>query len=352
MNCVVGVDIGSAHMKYCVLDIDKLESRTGIIPLWLSGDRMKMIAESFSFLVNKKLREYKIMHLGVVSSFEAAFAAEPWKSSEIQNAVLNVANKYDAYTFNERLKLVDMNREQWVPLSSKYSVGYVASLLLKTGLFIQMNSASTVIAGVKNQNYVSINPYKNTSGEGAWIGALYTPLSTVAEHGMISGRYCNLSPYGAQTEDIINILFPEKIKKALEKYGANIDLSYEDSVNRFLQLLGQLPGYNQLCNLENQVKLFSLMCYYKILDKIRNMVFQVLSFMDLDFNDTEIIISGVGKDLFLKESLRLFSNVKDVEEYLYSDLCINLESFAIAMAIAKEKLNLHIMEGVKTGKKN
>lgn len=80
--------------------------------------------------------------------------------------------------------------------------------------------------------------------------------------------------------------------------------------------------------------------------------FQVLSFMDLDFNDTEIIISGVGKDLFLKESLRLFSNVKDAEEYLYPDLCINLESFAIAMAIAKEKLNLHIMEGVKTGKKN
>lgn len=90
----------------------------------------------------KKLGEYKITGLGLVSSFEATFASDPSKSREIQKTILDITKEYDVYTLNESLVLTDPNNEQWIELSTIYAIGYIASLLLDTGLFIQMNSAS------------------------------------------------------------------------------------------------------------------------------------------------------------------------------------------------------------------
>jgi len=347
MSYIAGIDLGSAHIKYCIVNVESKRSETGTIPLWIqSRDKIEVIKNAFSFLIENKLREYKIKYIGIVSSFEATFIPDPDKCIKIQKAILDTAEEkgYELYSINHQLKLVNLIKEEWIPLSVIYSIGYIASLILKAGLLIHMNSASTVIAPVKNHKYVSINPHKYTSGEAAWIGALLTPLSSISQHGLMFGNYCNLSPYGAYTGDVINVLFQKEFRKILEKLNASVKIDYKKSVGRFLQLLGQLQNSNGIYNFENQVKISALMFYYDLLNKIRRMVFQVMSSIDANVDNMKFIVSGIGKDLVLKKVLSFTKNVYDIEEYLDPEICVNLESFGIIAAITKHKFDVNIIK--------
>jgi len=305
---------------------------------------------AFSFLINEKFKGYKIADIGLVSSFEATFASDPSKIHEIQKTIMDAAEEYDVYTLDEKLKLTEPLKEQWIPMSTIYPIGYIASLLLDTGLLIHMNSASTVIAPVKKHVYVSINTHKYTSGEAAWVGALLTPLSRIIGQGLIFGHYCDLSPYGAHTGDIINILFPDKFKRVLKELNAAVDLSYAYSADRFLQLLGQHRNYDGTYNLENQVNLFALLSYHEVLSKIRKMIFRILSFMDFHLSETKFVVSGIGKDLFLKEALNFTRNVEDISKYLNPEVYITLESFGVAAAIAQKKFNVDVIKVMRDEK--
>jgi len=213
-----------------------------------------------------------------------------------------------------------------------------------------MNSASTVIAPVKKHVYVSINTHKYTSGEAAWVGALLTPLSRIIGQGLIFGHYCDLSPYGAHTGDIINILFPDKFKRVLKELNAAVDLSYAYSADRFLQLLGQHRNYDGTYNLENQVNLFALLSYHEVLSKIRKMIFRILSFVDFHLSETKFVVSGIGKDLFLKEALNFTRNVEDISKYLNPEVYITLESFGVAAAVAQKKSNVNVIKVMRDEK--
>lgn len=345
MKYTVGIDIGSAHIKYCLLDLESYHISVKTIPLWTpsSVERSTLIEGGISSILNE-IRGYNVVALGLVSSFERAFASDPKITSKVKERILTLVKEYDAYTFNEDASLINLKDHQWIETSVIPSIGYVASLLIDAGLFIQMNSASTVIAPIKEHKYTPINRYPYISGEAAWVGALSTPLIHILKNGLIFGcLYDNLSLYGASVGDVINILYPEKLKKMLKKISAPTEfvnnLHREHSINAFIQLLlGTDKTYGGY-NIQNQIKIFALMAYHEFLNKIRKWVFQVLSGVDLDPEKTEIIISGIGKDPFLKDALYFIPNVTDIEKYFPPPVDVDLESLGVALAIAQKISN-------------
>lgn len=365
-EAIVGIDIGSSHVKTIILNKTNFnESTTFIYPIWaiaenagIKSKKEELIFRAVTITLRKLQEQYRFVHANIVTSLEAAF---PFLDviSQLKSIEKNLSN-INFYTITNNLVVIPIddiahpNR-----MSSIRSIQYIAEKILNDGILIHMNSASTVIVPVVNG--VSIEQKLHySSGIGLWVGALLTPVFQVSNKCILFGDEFLTSPANVYLYDILpNILPEQKLQAILEIYNVPIQLGKEkDKKNkkasyfRLLQYLGCFPEevHHNLTlrrpyNMENQVKIASMYLYHKFLNTTFENILKVLSRVDISLSNLEIIISGIGKEFALPDSLYLFRNkLTDIEMYIPKPYCIVLEAFGAALSLYE------LLEDVKLSK--
>ncbi|GEM_PF-2454136 len=367
-EAIVGIDIGSSHIKTIILDETNFnESIIFIYPIWaiaenagIKSKKEELIFQAVTTTLRKLREQYRFVHANVVTSLEAAF---PFLDaiSRLKSIEKNLSN-VNLYTVTSDLMVAPVENVAYPNrMSSIKSIQYIAKKILKDGILVHMNSASTVIVPVVNGASIE-QKIHYSSGIGLWVGALLTPIFQISHKCILFGDEFLTSPSNVYLYDILQNILPEqKLQAILEIYNVPIQLEKEkDKTNkkasyfRLLQYLGCFPEevYHNLIlgrpyNMENQVKIASLYIYHKFLDIIFENILKVLSRVDIPLENLEIVMSGVGKEFVLPDSLYLFRNkLTDIEMYIPKPYCIVLEAFSAALSLYE------LLEGVNLSKEN
>lgn len=340
---MLGLDIGSANLKYIALDPNKKEvTHFGCVPLW--SKRINLLKKTVAG-VKHIIEIIKPEYVNIVSSFEIVEKKPIHILEMFYETLLTEFDNTIFYTLTRDCNVIDIynaqKRASDLITSAVQGVAYIGTHIVDNGVLINMNSASTVVIPILKNRYQSISGYKFSSGEARWIGALYTPVETFTDSGVINGHITKLAPYGAHTVDVFNILDKSRLEEILGLYGVNKTLyPQEDSLYKIFHSLAYYPKNINKTSI-NQAKIFSLYIYHKLQDIIREMIFQIFSFLNLDPEEIPIITCGIGKDLILKNGLRNF-NVHDISSYLSFPLWVYVEAFGSALALLEKIENKHI----------
>lgn len=342
-NSIAGLDIGSANLKYVIVDSNKEKIiNSGCIPLWSKKiSLVKKVVGAVKYIVETAKPEC----INIVTSFEIVKEKPVHTLEEFYETLLDELN-IPIYTITKDCTVIDMRAAQKKASelvgSSVQSAAYAGTHIIDDGILITMNSASTIVIPIVEKEYCPISNYKFDSGEARWIGALYTPVINFLETGIIYGHITKLAPYGAHTVDIFNILNRAKLEQALDLYGIDKSIfSQEASFYKIFHSLTHFYAKNINETLRTQTKIFSLYVYYNLQNTIREMVFQVISALNLDPEATPIIIGGIGRDLILKNALQWFLT-DDIERYIPLPLWTYIEAFGSALALLEKIENKYI----------
>lgn len=337
---ILGLDIGSANLKYVVLDSEKREVLSlGCIPLWTRKmDLLKKMVGAVGYIE----RTVKPSSMSIVTSFEITEREPVHILEEFYGTLLDKFRNVKIITITKDCSVIDVdvaqkNASQFIG-SAVQGAAYVGMHVIDTGILVAMNSASTIVLPIIGKSYCPVSDHKFSSGGGRWIGALYTPVENVINRGIVNGRMTALAPYGAHTVDIFNILHNAQLEEMLSLYG--VDRNLYPREGSFMKVLHSLACFSETITeiSMNQARIFSLYVYYKLEDIIREMTFQTLSALDLDTEKTPITVCGIGKDLVLKNALRYF-RVQDIESYVPFPLWSYTEAFGGALALLERAHN-------------
>jgi len=351
-NCaIVGLDIGSSHLKFVVFDDMKLsKGRTLIYPIWaisenagVKSKKDELIFQAIEVTLKRFQDEYGCVNVGVVTSIEAAF---PFLnvSSRLRSINRHIPN-INFYTIDNSISVVPLeNVTRPNRMSSIRGIQYIARKLLRDGILVHMNSASMVIVPVVEGQIIN-QELHYSSGIGLWIGALLTPLFQVSQKGILFGEEFPTSPANVYLYDILPEILPkQKFLDIISGYNLPVQLEKADeksSYFRLLQYFGCFPDttyYNPILkkpyNMKNQIKIASFYTYNKLLNIILENVLKVLSRVDIPLGDLEIVISGIGKDFVLFDSLYLLKDkLVDIDQYITKPYSIFLEAFSAAISV-------------------
>ncbi|KYK35442.1 MAG: hypothetical protein HXS48_04145 [Theionarchaea archaeon] len=339
---VLGLDVGSANVKYVAIDQEKREViDSGCIPLWTQKISVLKKTVGAVKYITKSMDPASI---NVVTSFEVV-EKKPVHALEAFYETLSNEIDVPLYTLTKECTLTDIataqtHAEEFVT-SALHGAAYAGTHILDNGIVMTMNSASTIVLPIIQRRYHPINDHKFSSGEARWLGVLFTPLEKVFETAPLNGRMTKLAPYGAHTGDIFNILNSSGLEKVLSLYGVDKALySQEDSVYKIFHTLAY-PLRDITEDIQTQAKLFSLYVYHNLENIIREMVIHVFSALNFDPDTTPIAACGIGKDLLLKPALRQFI-VHDIEAVIPFPLWTYIEAFGSALALLEQTGDTHI----------
>lgn len=365
---IVGIDVGSSHIKTVILNKTNFDdSIVFIFPIWsiaenagIKSKKDKLIFQAITSILREIQKQYRFVHVNVVTSLEAAFPFLDVMSQlkSIERSLSNV----NLYTITDNLVVTPIEHIIYSNrMSSLRSLQYIAEKILKDGVLIHMNSASTVTVPVVNG--ISLKQKLHySSGIGLWIGVLLTPLFQLSNKCILFGEEFPVSPANVYLYDILPNILPEQVlRNVLKTYNMPIQLEKEknrdnkkSSYYRLLQYFGCFPEgiyYNSALNkpydMENQIKIASIYLYHKLLNIIFENILKVLSRIDIPLSGVEIVISGIGKEFALPDSLYLFRNkITDIEVYIPKPYCIVLEAFSAALSLYE------FLEDVKLSKED
>lgn len=339
---ILGLDIGSANLKYIAIDPDgKKVVNLGCIPLWSKKiDILKKTTGAVKYIAEKT----KPDSINIVTSFEIVEKRPVQTLRRFYETLLNEL-EMPGYTLAGNCTVVNIEtakeRASEFIGSAVQGAACVGTHIINDGILIAMNSASTIAVPIVEGRYRPISNHKFCSGEARWIGALYTPVEKVVHTGIINGHMTRLAPYGAHTVDIFNILNSPHLEQALNLYGVDRKLyPREDS---FYKIYHSIVCINDEIDEISmiQARIFSLFVYYNLLDIVREMILQVFSALSMDPEKTPIVVCGIGKDMILRNALQDF-NVHDVEKHIPFPLWSYIEAFGSALALLENMKDIRI----------
>ncbi len=205
-----------------------------------------------------------------------------------------------------------------------------------------MNSSSTLFIPVKKGIAVPLEPHYS-SGIGMWTGALYRHVFNITGNGVyVFGRKIYISPIAGSLTDIIFQIMPEKAEEMLKLHNSpvKIDELRRNSGKRIMHILGIFPRReyrNFRCggffNKENQVRVASYHIYANFLQALVENLLKILSDVDIDVENMELAISGVGEPI-LEDAFYLFrKRMIKLSEKLSPEKSVMLEAYSAALSL-------------------
>lgn len=343
----LGIDVGSAHLK--VVSLGEKENfeiyRVGEIAfkLKMESRRLELIFPLLRKIISEKSKEGKV-YVNLVTSIDVAY---PEKDYLLEMQRFAEECEANFFMLSENLIPVEIKKmESWIFLSSVNSLRYVAQKYLKNGILIQMNANSALFIPVKNGCAPPLEIHYS-SGIGMWAGALYRHVFNITGTGVyVLGEKTYVSPISPIVGSIIDILFqisPQKAEKMLKMHNATAEEIEELrnlSQKRLMQLLGFFPNkeyrnfrYGGFFSKENQIKVASYHIYSNFLQALLENTLKILSSVDIEMNNMEIGISGIGEPI-LEDALHLFHNrLIKFSDKLSPPKSIMLEAYGAALSL-------------------
>ncbi|MCD6370890.1 MAG: hypothetical protein J7L63_05310 [Thermoplasmata archaeon] len=343
---IVGIDIGSAHVKVCHLT-ERME--TEIFPVGMVASKLSegcsrmrdIILPLLRKIIERELNRWERVHVGIVTSIEAAYPREPYLRYLREFAESYFDAKF--YILHETLRPREIHTlEKWPFMSSINALRYIATRFLTDGMLIHMNSSSTLFVPVKEGFAIPLELHYS-SGVGMWGGALHRHVFNITGGGVyIFGRKTYLSPTAGSIADILLEIDPSRALMLLQNH--NMPVKSEEAKKRARNNLAQLLGifenreYRNLLHggffdKRNQIKIASYHIYGNFLYALFENVVKIFSEVDIDVEKAHFLVSGIGEPI-LEESLHLFGDkVERMSQKLSGECSIILESYGAALSL-------------------
>ena len=280
---IVGLDIGGANIKASAFFVNgsyNLRSVKLHYPLWIRG--LNNLSGALKSCINA-------LGVNAVNSIAITMTAELVDifrdKREGVEKILKVAKEVfaDFKVITSRGELITPNeaidRYMDVAAANWWTVGWFASKLYEKCVVVDVGSTTTTITPVIDGK-ISVRGFNDIEkmcfGEVIYVGALRTPISSIASQVPLNGTWCRTSSeYFANTGDInliLNFI-------AEDEYDVITPNGRGKSLNECFARLSRAICGDVLMLTKDQLKIIARYIYEKIIEKIFEGLIQVLSYL-------------------------------------------------------------------------
>lgn len=344
MSRSLGIDIGGAHLKACLLTKKNRPfiENVGIYytPIWKKGDQLSICLKKIKSEWNISVRD----SIRITMSGEMADCFESRKAGvlSIQSIVSKIfkGNQIGVYSLNG-INPIDLEKTDYLTVASANWHATATSLckILKDCLLVDIGSTTTDIIPIKNGKILS--PKRSTdftrlkNGELIYLGVFRTPLSSLTNKIDFNGEKINVMRENfASTADIFRIVSKFNSKYDFSPTFDNRNKSILNSMKRVLRTIGLDHG--DFSSQEN----YCLALSYKnqFLKEIKDNITKVQNIYNLQ-KCIPLILTGSGSFLSndisstISNNVELFSTLLSSFVQIHKSQLIEIDCCATAVSL-------------------
>jgi probable H4MPT-linked C1 transfer pathway protein len=337
----LALDVGGANIKASAFEVDgafALRSAKLHYPLWIRGvDGLPKAIEQTVALLGCDLKGASGVALTMTAELSDVFRDKKEGVDKVLRKAEEVLGGFKVVTNDGSLLDPDeaVNRYMDVAATNWWCVGWLASLLERDCLVVDVGSTTTTITPVvegkvaaKGLNDVE----KMTLGEIIYVGALRTPISSVASIVPVNGLWCRTSSeYFANVGDVNLVL--GLLRE--EEYDVATPDGRGKSVEECHERLSRVVCGDRNMLKPLQTRLVARFVYEKVVEKVSEGVLQVLSRLASEGRYPEVgFAAGLGDFIALDAVKRAGLRGVLLRDLLGRDNSIALTSASLALYLA------------------